>query len=172
MGAKEISPSNLFFLKDFYDEIENSIKSKTDLNVNNTIKQLSSFCLSKEFYCYLNCQIFWKEPCFPFCDLITIYEMKEKFFSFKIFLPLLEELKLNNFEKEFNIDITKIRENPLKITEEFKNDLNKFGESEKRKKDAKEINQFLIKNISYIKELSNIYSFITYFFSAIRLINF
>ena len=172
MGAKEISPSDLFFLKDFYDEIENSIKSKTDLNVNNTIKRLSSFCLSEEFYCYLYCQMFWKEPCFPFCDLITIYEMKEKFFSFKIFLPLLEELKLNNFEKEFNIDITKIGENSLKIAEELKNDLNKFGESEKRKKDAKEINQFLIKNISYIKELSNIYSFITYFFSAIRLINF
>ena len=98
--------------------------------------------------------------------------MKEKFFSFKIFLPLLEELKLNNIEKEFNIDITKIFENSLKIAEEFKNDLNKFGESEKRKKDAKEINQFLIKNISYIKALSNIYGSITYFFSAIRLINF
>ena len=163
MGAKEISPSNLFFLKDFYDEIENSIKSKTDLNVNNTIKQLSSFCLSNEFSCYLYFQFFWEEPYFPFCDLIAIYEMKEKFFSFKIFLPLLEELKLNNFEKEFNIDITKIGENLLKIAEEFKNDLNKFGESEKRKKDAKEINQFLIKNISYIKALSNIYGSITYF---------
>ena len=99
---------NLHMIIDFYNEIESSIKNNTELNLKNVVNNLSLFCFSDKFIPFFLMEI--RTIFFPFLNIITIYEMKEKFLSLKIVFPLFEELKNQKFENYFNEKLKIIRE--------------------------------------------------------------
>ena len=94
-----------------------------------------------------------------FTDSISIFEVKEKYLSFKVFLQLLEELKSKNFENHMiKIDIfNKIND---KSFNEQKDSIDKFAESEKGKSILSEINKYNDNNFSHVFILVSFYFFI------------
>ena len=100
---KELMPHSFFLIDDILNEIEISNTNITDLNVKDVVKRLSLFCLSDKFKPLLGVEFLYKDPYFPFCGLISLLEMKEKFLTLKILIPLLEQLRSDKFDKFENI---------------------------------------------------------------------
>ena len=100
---KELMPHSFFLIDDILNEIEISNTNITDLNVKDVVKRLSLFCLSDKFKPLLGAEFLYKDPYFPFCGLISLLEMKEKFLTLKILIPLLEQLRSDKFDKFENI---------------------------------------------------------------------
>ena len=117
--------SSLYLAKDFYDEMESSLKNNTDLDIKKISEKLCSFCFSESFIPFIYCEFL-----FQFQNFLSIFEMKEKFLSLKILIPLLEELKKKNFEKHIET-IIKNKENIFKqFIKNQEDSINKFSKSE------------------------------------------
>lgn len=146
----------LHILLDFYNEIESSIRNNTELDIKDVVNKLSLFCLSDNFCPFLLMELKESKKFVPMDDIVTIYEMKEKFLSLKIIFPLFEELKNTTFDKNV-IEIIKQLENK-KISENIissyidnnKNSIEKLKMSEKGKKIINEINSYFSLNMERI----------------------
>ena len=68
----------LHFLLDFYNEIESSIRNNTELDIKDVVDKLSLCCLSDNFCPFLLMEL---NNMVYMINIVTIYEMKEKFLS-------------------------------------------------------------------------------------------
>ena len=169
---KELMPHSFFLIDDIYNEIEISNTNNTDLNVKDVAKRLSLFCLSDKFKPLLEAEFLYKDPYFPFCGLISLLEMKEKFLTLKILIPLLEKLRSDNFDKFENIINDIFLEDKLlqsfiiyfnkKDDEEGKME-NSLFITEKWPKLKNGIEKYLTENYSYIANLFSLCSFIIFY---------
>ena len=150
MGTKSIKESQ-YILSEFLDVT--NINS-SELNIRDVINKLCSLCFSEKIIHFIKVEM----KAF-FTDSISIFEVKEKYLSFKVFLQLLEELKSKNFENHMiKIDIfNKIND---KSFNEQKDSIDKFAESEKGKSILSEINKYNDNNFSHVFILVSFYFFI------------
>ena len=147
------------FSKEVFDS---TLENNQNLNIKEIVKRLCTFCLSKKFVPFFssNLKFEWKKDVIiPFGIFIALYESKEKYLSIKIIFPLFEELKNLNIDflrqiKEFG----DIKEYYNSV--EFQKLCSEFEEL--CKKNYSLLN-YLENNISYIKGLSNLYIFISFF---------
>ena len=165
-----------YIIKNFYDGIESSLNNNTDLNLKNLVKQLSYFCQSEKFYIYFLGELKDEKESQPFFDFLTIYEAKENYLSLKIFFLLLEELKIQNFDKQI-IEIYKQYETAPKnlykaydlYFNKHKNSLIEFIDNPKTIKDSKFTKMFatlLTEKISeseHYKKLWNLYKLFLFY---------
>ena len=165
-----------YIIKNFYDGIESSLNNNTDLNLKNLVKQLSYFCQSEKFYIYFIGELKDEKEIHPFFDFLTIYEAKENYLSLKIFFLLLEELKIQNFDKQI-IEIYKQYETAQKnlykaydlYFNKHKNSLIEFIDNPKAIKDSKFTKMFatlLTEKISeseHYKKLWNLYKLFLFY---------
>ena len=165
-----------YIIKNFYDGIESSLNNNTDLNLKNLVKQLSYFCQSEKFYIYFIGELKDEKEMHPFLDFLTIYEAKENYLSLKIFFLLLEELKIQNFDKQI-IEIYKQYETAPKnlykaydlYFNKHKNSLIEFIDNPKTIKDSKFTKMFatlLTEKISeseHYKKLWNLYKLFLFY---------
>jgi len=165
-----------YIIKNFYDGIESSLNNNTDLNIKNLVKQLSYFCQSEKFYIYFIGELKDEKESQPFFDFLTIYEAKENYLSLKIFFLLLEELKIQNFDKQI-IEIYKQYETaPKNLYQAYdlyfnkhKNSLIEFIDNPKTIKDSKFTKMFatlLTEKISeseHYKKLWNLYKLFLFY---------
>ena len=165
-----------YIIKNFYDGIESSLNNNTDLNLKNLVKQLSYFCQSEKFYIYFIGELKDEKEIHPFLDFLTIYEAKENYLSLKIFFLLLEELKIQNFDKQI-IEIYKQYETAPKnlykaydlYFNKHKNSLIEFIDNPKTIKDSKFTKMFatlLTEKISeseHYKKLWNLYKLFLFY---------
>ena len=165
-----------YIIKNFYDGIESSLNNNTDLNLKNLVKQLSYFCQSEKFYIYFIGELKDEKEIHPFLDFLTIYEAKENYLSLKIFFLLLEELKIQNFDKQI-IEIYKQYETAQKnlykaydlYFNKHKNSLIEFIDNPKTIKDSKFTKMFatlLTEKISeseHYKKLWNLYKLFLFY---------
>ena len=165
-----------YIIKNFYDGIEPSLNNNTDLNLKNLVKQLSYFCQSEKFYIYFIGELKDEKEIHPFLDFLTIYEAKENYLSLKIFFLLLEELKIQNFDKQI-IEIYKQYETAPKnlykaydlYFNKHKNSLIEFIDNPKTIKDSKFTKMFatlLTEKISeseHYKKLWNLYKLFLFY---------
>ena len=165
-----------YIIKNFYDGIESSLNNNTDLNLKNLVKQLSYFCQSEKFYIYFIGELKDEKESQPFFDFLTIYEAKENYLSLKIFFLLLEELKIQNFDKQI-IEIYKQYETAQKnlykaydlYFNKHKNSLIEFIDNPKTIKDSKFTKMFatlLTEKISeseHYKKLWNLYKLFLFY---------
>ena len=165
-----------YIIKNFYDGIESSLNNNTDLNLKNLVKQLSYFCQSEKFYIYFIGELKDEKESHPFLDFLTIYEAKENYLSLKIFFLLLEELKIQNFDKQI-IEIYKQYETAQKnlykaydlYFNKHKNSLIEFIDNPKTIKDSKFTKMFatlLTEKISeseHYKKLWNLYKLFLFY---------
>ena len=70
MGSFPISPESLYMIIDLYNEVDISIKNNSNLNINDVVKHLSSFCFSEKLIPYLGSKKF---HIFEFYDIIILY---------------------------------------------------------------------------------------------------
>jgi len=159
MGSFPISPESLYMIIDLYNEVDISIKNNSNLNINDVVKHLSSFCFSEKLIPYLGSKEF---HIFAFYDIISLYEMKEKFLSFKIFFPLFEELKNLNFENIIKEIKKHFNDNILSTTYKSyisnnKNSIEEFGKTEIYQKALKEITEYIENKQNIISDLNSIY---------------
>ena len=150
MGTKHIKEPQ-YILSEFLD-VTNINSSES--NIRDVINKLCSLCFSEKIIHFIKVEM----KAF-FTDSISIFEVKEKYLSFKVFLQLLEELKSKNFENHMiKIDIfNKIND---KSFNEQKDSIDKFAESEKGKSILSEINKYNDNNFSHIFILVSFYFFI------------
>ena len=136
MGTKHIKEPQ-YILSEFLD-VTNINSSES--NIRDVINKLCSLCFSEKIIYFMKVEM----KAF-FTDSISIFEVKEKYLSFKVFLQLLEELKSKNFENHMiKIDIfNKIND---KSFNEQKDSIDKFAESEKGKNILSEINNYCNNN--------------------------
>ena len=165
-----------YIIKNFYDGIEPSLNNNTDLNLKNLVKQLSYFCQSEKFYIYFIGELKDEKESQPFVDFLIIYEAKENYLSLKIFFLLLEELKIQNFDKQI-IEIYKQYETAPKnlykaydlYFNKHKNSLIEFIDNPKTIKDSKFTKMFatlLTEKISeseHYKKLWNLYKLFLFY---------
>ena len=165
-----------YIIKNFYDGIESSLNNNTDLSLKNLVKQLSYFCQSEKFYIYFLGELKDEKESQPFFDFLTIYEAKENYLSLKIFFLLLEELKIQNFDKQI-IEIYKQYETAPKnlykaydlYFNKHKNSLIEFIDNPKTIKDSKFTKMFatlLTEKISeseHYKKLWNLYKLFLFY---------
>ena len=165
-----------YIIKNFYDGIEPSLNNNTDLNLKNLVKQLSYFCQSEKFYIYFIGELKDEKESQPFVDFLIIYEAKENYLSLKIFFLLLEELKIQNFDKQI-IEIYKQYETAQKnlykaydlYFNKHKNSLIEFIDNPKTIKDSKFTKMFatlLTEKISeseHYKKLWNLYKLFLFY---------
>ena len=165
-----------YIIKFFYDGIESSLNNNTDLNLKNLVKQLSYFCQSEKFYIYFIGELKDEKEIHPFLDFLTIYEAKENYLSLKIFFLLLEELKIQNFDKQI-IEIYKQYETAPKnlykaydlYFNKHKNSLIEFIDNPKTIKESKFTKMFatlLTEKISeskHYKKLWNLYKLFLFY---------
>ena len=165
-----------YIIKNFYDGIESSLNNNTDLSLKNLVKQLSYFCQSEKFYIYFIGELKDEKEIHPFLDFLTIYEAKENYLSLKIFFLLLEELKIQNFDKQI-IEIYKQYETaPINLYKAYdlyfnkhKNSLIEFIDNPKTIKDSKFTKMFatlLTEKISeseHYKKLWNLYKLFLFY---------
>ena len=88
--------SVLYFTIEFYNEVKSSIKNSSELNLNALVNHLASFCFTEKFIPFLSIE---RSRLF---DIISIYEMKEKFLSLRIIFPLIAELKKLKFDNKIS----------------------------------------------------------------------
>ena len=150
MGTKHIKEPQ-YILSEFLD-VTNINSSES--NIRDVINKLCSLCFSEKIIYFMKVEM----KAF-FTDSISIFEVKEKYLSFKVFLQLLEELKSKNFENHMiKIDIfNKIND---KSFNEQKDSIDKFAESEKGKSILSEINKYNDNNFSHVFILFSFYFFI------------
>ena len=150
MGTKHIKEPQ-YILSEFLD-VTNINSSES--NIRDVINKLCSLCFSEKIIHFIKVEM----KAF-FTDSISIFEVKEKYLSFKVFLQLLEELKSKNFENHMiKIDIfNKIND---KSFNEQKDSIDKFAESEKGKSILSEINKYHDNNFSHVFILVSFYFFI------------
>lgn len=150
MGTKHIKEPQ-YILSEFLD-VTNINSSES--NIRDVINKLCSLCFSEKIIYFMKVEM----KAF-FTDSISIFEVKEKYLSFKVFLQLLEELKSKNFENHMiKIDIfNKIND---KSFNEQKDSIDKFAESEKGKSILSEINKYNDNNFSHVFILVSFYFFI------------
>ena len=150
MGTKHIKEPQ-YILSEFLD-VTNINSSES--NIRDVINKLCSLCFSEKIIYFMKVEM----KAF-FTDSISIFEVKEKYLSFKVFLQLLEELKSKNFEIHMiKIDIfNKIND---KSFNEQKDSIDKFAESEKGKSILSEINKYNDNNFSHVFILVSFYFFI------------
>ena len=150
MGTKHIKEPQ-YILSEFLD-VTNINSSES--NIRDVINKLCSLCFSEKIIHFIKVEM----KAF-FTDSISIFEVKEKYLSFKVFLQLLEELKSKNFENHMiKIDIfNKIND---KSFNEQKDSIDKFAESEKGKSILSEINKYNDNNFSHVFILVSFYFFI------------
>ena len=159
MGSFQISPESLYMIIDLYNEVNISTKNNSNLNINDVVKHLSSFCFSEKLIPYLASKNFY---IFQFYDIISIYEMKEKFLSFKIFFPLFEELKNLNFKNKIKEIKKQFNDNILDTTYKSyisnnKNSIEEFGKTEIYQKALKEVTEYIENKQNIISDLDSIY---------------
>ena len=150
MGTKHIKEPQ-YILSEFLD-VTNINSSES--NIRDVINKLCSLCFSEKIIHFIKVEM----KAF-FTDSISIFEVKEKYLSFKVFLQLLEELKSKSFENHMiKIDIfNKIND---KSFNEQKDSIDKFAESEKGKSILSEINKYNDNNFSHVFILVSFYFFI------------
>ena len=155
MGSVEIS---LYFMKDYYNEIESSLKNNTDLDIKKITENLCSFCFSETLIPFII-----NETCNLFQNVLSIFEMKEKFLSLKIIFQLMEELKKKNFEN-YIIPLIQGKDKISNIEQQFKKNhqdsINKFSQSENYRLISSEIYSYIEKHSSYLQDLLGFIYFI------------
>ena len=151
--------SALYFTIDFYNDVKSSIKNSSELNLNALVNHLTSFCFTEKFIPFLYMD---KRGIF---DIISIYEMKEKFLSLRIIFPFIAELKKLKFDNKI-IQISELIKGN-QISNEYESFCNKNGtlinefvKTEECQKVSKEISQFIEKNKVLIENLYNLYAVI------------
>ena len=159
MGTKELKPDHISLIIDFYNEVELSIKNKSDLDVEKVVHQLVSFIYSYEFKLFLFNEIWFDNQLFPFCDIISIYEMKEEFLSLKLFILVFEEIKKDR------IKFIEIAKNFLMFFEQIltgnivpkdSDFCGKIEISENSQKAIQEIGMYIKNKSEHIKAISNL----------------
>ena len=156
MGSVEAS--SLYLMRDFYNEIESSLKNNTVLDLEKIIENLCSFCFSESFIFFICNEYF-----FLFENFLSIFEMKEKFLSLKIIFQLMEELKKKNFEN-YIIPLIQGKDKYSNIEQQFKKNhqdsINKFSQSENYRLISSEIISYIEKHSSYLHDLFEFNTFI------------
>ena len=114
--------SALYFTIDFYNDVKSSIKNSSELNLNDLVNHLASFCFTEKFIPFLIVQSLSD---FKFLDIISIYEMKEKFLSLRIIFPFIAELKKLKFDNKIIQILELIKGN--QISNEYVSFYNKNG---------------------------------------------
>ena len=93
-----------YFIREFNERLDSSIKNNTDLDIKKEVEKLTSFCISDSFIPYLCCELDGKVP---FSGFISLYESKEKFSSLKIILSLSEQLKIKKIDINNKIKVAR-----------------------------------------------------------------
>ena len=93
-----------YFIREFIERLDSSIKNNTDLDIKKEVEKLTSFCISDSFIPYLCCELDGKVP---FSGFISLYESKEKFSSLKIILSLSEQLKIKKIDINNKIKVAR-----------------------------------------------------------------
>ena len=159
MGIEELKPDHISLIIDFYNEVELSIKNKSDLSIQNVVHQLVSFIYSYQFKFFLFNEMWFVKQLFPFCDIISIYEMKEKFLSLKLFILVFEEIKKDRIKfKEIVKNNLEFFERIFtgKYSPEHSDFIEKFEINEKSKEAIKEISVYIKNKSKHIKFISNL----------------
>ena len=60
-----------YFIREFIERLDSSIKNNTDLDIKKEVEKLTSFCISDSFIPYLCCELDGKVPLLGF---ISLYE--------------------------------------------------------------------------------------------------
>ena len=81
----------IYLYKYLYNEVYSSIKNNIELEIGKTVQQLIALISSEKLIPLL----YYEFNSILFYDIISLYEMKEKFLSLKIIFPLFEELRKN-----------------------------------------------------------------------------
>ena len=120
--AKEIGFLTTYFIREFIERLDSSIKNNTDLDIKEEVEKLTSFCISDSFIPYLCCELKFK---IPFIGFISLYESKEKFLSLKIMLSLSEQLKIKKIDIDNKIKIARnnSKEEKINIVAQFLDDI-------------------------------------------------
>ena len=159
MGSEELNPAHISLIIDFYNEVKLSLESKSDLDIQKVVHQLISFIYSFEFKLYLFEEMWFVKKLFPFCDIISIYEMKEKFLSLKLLILVFEEIKK---------DRVKFKEVVKKFLDFFERSLTgimdpkdsdiikKFKVHENSQKAIQEISVYIKNKFEHIKVISKL----------------
>ena len=175
MGAVGMAISSPYFILEFIERIDSSIKNNIDLDIEQEVEKLTSFCISDSFIPFFCCELDYK---IPFSGIISLYESKEKFLSIKIVLSLFEQLKnkkidMNNKMKKVIGSSEKEREN---IVEQFLGDIKnkdsfqKFSENNGKNFDTLTnsfvffgfVEDYYKNNKSYIESLYTVHIIIVY----------
>ena len=69
--------NSTYFIREFIERLDSSIKNNTDLDIKEEVEKLTSFCISDSFIPYLCCELECK---IPFIGFISLYESKERFY--------------------------------------------------------------------------------------------
>ena len=159
IGTEQLKPEHISLIIDFYNEVELSIKNKSDLDIQKVVHQLVSFIYSNEFKFFLFEEFWFIKQLFPFCDIISIYEMKENFLSLKLFILVFEEIKKDRIKfKETVQNIWMFFERILTGNIDPK-DSDFFGKieiNENSQKAIQEIGMYIKNNSKHIKVILNL----------------
>ena len=157
---------NLAIFDQFYNENKNLIITSKEINVNEIVQQLVTFCFSDKFIPFLYCQVKAFEnnnKDNAFILFISLYESREEYLSIKILFNLMEELKEKDFDNKLKEIFTRFKNEPEELKkmseaflgkENFQKSLNAFGD------DLKELLEFFEKHSENIEGLWNIHSII------------
>ena len=139
------------------DEIEQIIKNKSDSYYEEIVDKLSLFMMSDNFVYLLTLS---KENdkedefgiWYGLLDIVKICESNEKYLFLKCFFPLLEKLKINNFENQLKkiINNMNINKETLNLSQIFFSLIKEQRMKDKLNEKFKSLNNSFIKDISKI----------------------
>ena len=167
-----------YFIREFNERLDSSIKNNTDLDIKKEVEKLTSFCISDSFIPYLCCETDCNAPFFGF---ISLYESKGKFLSLKIILSLSEQLKIKKIDINNKIKIVRDSSNEKKINivNQFLDDIKNKDSYQEFKNDTNNktltnpfafynfAQEYINKNKSHFRSLYEFYiSFVEFFFNV------
>ena len=167
-----------YFIREFIERLDSSIKNNTDLDIKKEVEKLTSFCISDSFIPYLCCETDGKAP---FLGFISLYESKGKFLSLKIILSLSEQLKIKKIDINNKIKIARdsSKEKKINIINQFLDDIKNKNSYQEFKNDTNNntltnplafynfAQEYINKNKSHFRSLYEFYiNFVQFFFNV------
>lgn len=178
MGSDLLIMKVTYFIREFIERLDSSIKNNTDLDIKKEVEKLTSFCISDSFIPYLCCETDCNAPFFGF---ISLYESKGKFLSLKIILSLSEQLKIKKIDINNKIKIARdsSKEKKINIVNQFLDDIKNKDSYQEFKNDTNNktltdpfafynfAQEYINKNKSHFRSLYEFYiSFVEFFFNV------
>ena len=178
MGSDLLIMKVTYFIREFIERLDSSIKNNTDLDIKKEVEKLTSFCISDSFIPYLCCETDCNAPFFGF---ISLYESKGKFLSLKIILSLSEQLKIKKIDINNKIKIARdsSKEKKINIVNQFLDDIKNKNSYQEFKNNTNNntltnplvfynfAQEYINKNKSHFRSLFEFYiNFVQFFFNV------